>query len=39
MTVNPLLDLEETLSVLKSLVDEGFAAVKLDPTVHGYFPQ
>lgn len=39
MTINPLLDLEYSLDELRRLVrEEGFKAVKLDPTAHGYLP-
>jgi predicted TIM-barrel fold metal-dependent hydrolase len=39
MTINPLLDLPETLDELRRLVtEEGFVAVRLDPSPHSYLP-
>jgi len=39
MTINPLLDLSETLDELRRLVaEESFAAVRLDPSPHSYLP-
>lgn len=39
MTVNPLLDLDRSLSELRRLVTaERFRAVRLDPGAHGYLP-
>jgi predicted TIM-barrel fold metal-dependent hydrolase len=38
MLFNPLLDIAQGLAVLKELVDcHGFCAVKVHPTMHGYF--